>query len=146
VLRGTFAALAGTAPTIAAPARCWFLAPLIAIAATGCVARMVYEFSLVGLVGCLAINFGVRRVFRHRAEVHDRKYHHRAHHQSEDDVAVPEVHPAAESELALSEQDEAGVTASGIGDTETPPPQGQSEFPQEADGDSKGPTSREDDS
>jgi phosphate/sulfate permease len=54
---------------------CWFVAPLIAIVATGCVARLVFHFSTIGLILCLALNFGVRLFFRRRADSHEQKYH-----------------------------------------------------------------------
>ena len=54
---------------------CWFLAPLIAIVATGCVALMVYHFSIVGLALCIALNFGVRAFFQRRADAHEKRHH-----------------------------------------------------------------------
>jgi len=53
---------------------CWFLAPIIAILATGCVAQIVYHLSTVGLVVCLVLNLGLRRFFRHRADTHELQY------------------------------------------------------------------------
>jgi len=54
---------------------CWFIAPLIAIVATGCVARIVYHFSTVGLFLCIALNFGVRYFLKSRADLHEKRYH-----------------------------------------------------------------------
>ncbi|MBN2215849.1 MAG: inorganic phosphate transporter, partial [Pirellulales bacterium] len=54
---------------------CWFLSPLIAIAATGLVARLVYHFSIVGLVACLGLNLTVRSYFHRRADAHERRFH-----------------------------------------------------------------------
>ena len=54
---------------------CWFLAPVIAIVATGCVAILVYHLSVVGLAVCIALNLAVRFLFRRRADAHERKYH-----------------------------------------------------------------------
>jgi hypothetical protein len=54
---------------------CWFLAPLIAVVATGCVAILVYRLSVAGLFLCIALNLGVRFVFHRRADAHERKYH-----------------------------------------------------------------------
>lgn len=59
---------------------CWFIAPLIAIVATGCVATLVYRLEVVGLVLCIALNVVVRFVFRRRADAHERR-----HHRSDDD-------------------------------------------------------------
>jgi len=54
---------------------CWLLAPVIAILATGCVARLVYGLSTAGLVLCIALNLGVRFLSKRRADAHERKYH-----------------------------------------------------------------------
>jgi len=54
---------------------CWFLAPVIAIVATGCVALMVCHLEIVGLVLCIVLNVAVRFVFRRRADAHERKHH-----------------------------------------------------------------------
>lgn len=54
---------------------CWFLAPLIAIVATGMVARLIYHLSVVGIIICIALNFGVRFLFRRFADAHEQKYH-----------------------------------------------------------------------
>jgi phosphate/sulfate permease len=54
---------------------CWFLAPMIALLATGCVAVTVYNLGMGGLALCLVLNFGVRYVFRRRADAHEKKYH-----------------------------------------------------------------------
>jgi len=61
---------------------CWFLAPLIAIVATGCMARLVYHLSVAGLALCIALNLGARRLFKRRADAHEEKYHSQ-HHRSD---------------------------------------------------------------
>lgn len=54
---------------------CWFLAPMIAMVATGCVAVTVFNLGTVGLVACLFLNLFVRYVFRRRADAHEKRYH-----------------------------------------------------------------------
>ena len=54
---------------------CWFLAPLIAIVATGCVATIVFRLSTGGLVVAIALNLGVRFFLKRRADVHEGKHH-----------------------------------------------------------------------
>lgn len=54
---------------------CWFLAPIIAILATGCVALLVYHLSTTGLFACIALNLGARFFFKRRADAHEQKYH-----------------------------------------------------------------------
>ncbi len=54
---------------------CWFIAPVIAVVATGCVAKLVYGLGVGGLVLCIGLNLGARFFFRHRANVHEQKYH-----------------------------------------------------------------------
>jgi hypothetical protein len=54
---------------------CWFIAPVIAIVATGCVATIVYNFSTPGLVICIVLNVCVRWLFKRRADLHEQKYH-----------------------------------------------------------------------
>lgn len=66
---------------------CWFLAPLIAIVATGCVANLVYHLSVAGLIVCIALNFGVRYFFRRRADAHEKKYHFSEHGEPGDDAS-----------------------------------------------------------
>jgi phosphate/sulfate permease len=68
---------------------CWFIAPLIAVVATGCVASLVFHLSTVGLILCIALNLGVRFYFKRRADVHERKYHTSALQQSDDDEETP---------------------------------------------------------
>jgi phosphate/sulfate permease len=67
---------------------CWFLAPLIAVIATGCIATLVYRLSVVGLILCIGLNLGVRLFFRYRADAHERRYH----------PAVSHDHPAVSSD------------------------------------------------
>ena len=54
---------------------CWFIAPVIAILATGCVATIVYQLATWGLLVCILLNLGARMFFRHRANLHEQKYH-----------------------------------------------------------------------
>jgi len=54
---------------------CWFIAPIIAILATGCVARIVYHLSIGGLAICLGLNFAVRFYFKRRADAHEKRHH-----------------------------------------------------------------------
>jgi len=59
---------------------CWFVAPVIAILATGYVALVVYGYSTTrfwytGVILCLLLNFGVRFFFRRRADAHEQRYH-----------------------------------------------------------------------
>jgi len=65
---------------------CWFIAPLIAIVATGCVATLVYRLSTVGLVVCIVLNLVVRFVFKRRADAHERKYHTSASQNQESEL------------------------------------------------------------
>ena len=54
---------------------CWFIAPLIAIVATGCVARVVYHLSSAGLLICIAANLAARLFLKRRADRHERRHH-----------------------------------------------------------------------
>ncbi|MEZ6073459.1 MAG: inorganic phosphate transporter [Pirellulales bacterium] len=54
---------------------CWFIAPVIAIVATGCVALIVYNLKSVGLVTCIVLNLIIRQVFRRRADLHEQMSH-----------------------------------------------------------------------
>jgi len=54
---------------------CWFLAPIIAIVTTGCVAWIVYHLSTADLVACIAMNLAMRHVFKRRADVHEQRFH-----------------------------------------------------------------------
>ena len=54
---------------------CWFIAPVIAIVATGSLALLVYNFSIWGLGGCILINLGVRRFLKSQADRHEKKHH-----------------------------------------------------------------------
>jgi len=54
---------------------CWFLAPVIAVLATGCVARIVFHLSTIGLLLCILLNLGARAFFRRRADAHEKRYH-----------------------------------------------------------------------
>jgi len=65
---------------------CWFLAPIIAIVATGCVATLVYRLEIWGLLLCIALNLGARLFFRHRANLHEKKYHTHLSKSPKDDA------------------------------------------------------------
>jgi phosphate/sulfate permease len=54
---------------------CWFVAPIVAIVATGLVATFVYRLSVMGLAIGLALNLAVRFVFRRRADRHEKRHH-----------------------------------------------------------------------
>jgi hypothetical protein len=54
---------------------CWFIAPLVAVVAPGCVAQIVYQLSTVGLLIAIALNLCVRFYFKRRADSHEKKYH-----------------------------------------------------------------------
>jgi phosphate/sulfate permease len=63
---------------------CWFIAPVIAIVATGCVARIAYHLSVVGLMICLGLNFTVRFYFKRRADAHEKRHHKSTEEESGD--------------------------------------------------------------
>jgi phosphate/sulfate permease len=54
---------------------CWFIAPIIAIVATGFVAYTVYHFTYAGLVLCIFANVGVRYLFKKHADKHEQTHH-----------------------------------------------------------------------
>lgn len=54
---------------------CWFIAPLIAIVMTGCVARLVYHLSVAGLFLCIALNLTTRYLLRQQADRHEQEHH-----------------------------------------------------------------------
>jgi phosphate/sulfate permease len=54
---------------------CWLLAPLIAIIATGLVARLVFHLTTIGLFLGLALNLGVRVILKRRSDAHEKRYH-----------------------------------------------------------------------
>jgi phosphate/sulfate permease len=53
---------------------CWFIAPLVAIVATGGVASIVYHLSSTGLLICIGLNLAARMFFKHHADTHERRY------------------------------------------------------------------------
>lgn len=61
---------------------CWFLAPLIAIVVTGCIATLAYRLEIYGLLLCIMLNLGARFFFRQRANAHEKKYHANIHRDS----------------------------------------------------------------
>jgi len=96
---------------------CWFLAPVIAIVATGCVARIVYHFSVVGLVACFMLNLGVRRYFRRRADDHERKFH--------------KTGPSGDGEFRVDTQPAAGATETLEVSGQEPTAMGESPSPEQ---------------
>ena len=54
---------------------CWFIAPVIAIVATGCVARIVFHLSTVGLIICILLNLFIRLLLKRRADKHEQQHH-----------------------------------------------------------------------
>ncbi len=62
---------------------CWFIAPLIAVVATGCVALLVYHLSIPGLALCVALNLAARWIFRRQADAHERRHHAARNEESE---------------------------------------------------------------
>jgi hypothetical protein len=54
---------------------CWFIAPVIAVVATGGIATIVYQLSTIGLVICIGLNLTARYYFRRRADAHEKTYH-----------------------------------------------------------------------
>lgn len=70
---------------------CWFIAPVIAIVATGCVARLVHDLSFLGLAICLGLSIAVRVFFKRRADLHEKKYHGKVKWKSSDEAASPDA-------------------------------------------------------
>lgn len=56
----------------------WFLAALIAMAATACVANIIYHFSMIGLLAAVVANFAVRRIAKRRSDAQEQRVHQRA--------------------------------------------------------------------
>lgn len=54
---------------------CWFIAPFVAMIATGLVAVAVYNLRTSGLVVCLLANLGLRFLFQRYADRHEKAYH-----------------------------------------------------------------------
>ena len=54
---------------------CWVVAPIIAIVATGCIARIVYHLSTAGLFVCIGITLATRHFLKKRADQHERQHH-----------------------------------------------------------------------
>lgn len=53
---------------------CWFIAPVIAIVATGIVASVIFHLSSGGIFLVFVSNLFLRRLFRRRADSHEKKY------------------------------------------------------------------------
>jgi phosphate/sulfate permease len=66
---------------------CWFIAPVIAIGATGCVAVVIYRLGTAGLGIVLAVNIGVRFLVKRRSDTHERRFHTDLEHHDDDDKA-----------------------------------------------------------
>ena len=54
---------------------CWFLAPIVAILATGLVALTVYHLEIAGLAVAIVANICVRSYFSRRSDAHEKKHH-----------------------------------------------------------------------
>jgi len=54
---------------------CWFLAPLIAIVATGSIAWVVHHLSILGLILAILASLGARFFLKRWSDKHERKYH-----------------------------------------------------------------------
>ncbi len=76
---------------------CWFLAPVVAIVATGCVAVLVYRLSIAGLALCILLNLAVRLMFRWRADAHERKHHHADDDQTKNETPPEEGSPTQQA-------------------------------------------------
>ncbi|NOZ24106.1 MAG: inorganic phosphate transporter [Planctomycetes bacterium] len=66
---------------------CWFLAPVIAVLATGGIARLIYHLSALGLVLGILLNVSARHVLKRRADAHERRYHHTPAPQAGEEVS-----------------------------------------------------------
>jgi len=55
----------------------WFLAAVIAMVATGCVANVIYHFSIAGLVIAGVANFTIRYVAKRRSDAQEERVHTR---------------------------------------------------------------------
>lgn len=75
---------------------CWFLAPVIAVVATGCVAKLVFHLSVVGLVLAILLNFGIRLLFKRRADAHEARYHTSASEAPALVAGPPEAEPGTQ--------------------------------------------------
>lgn len=60
---------------------CWFIAPVIAIVATGLVVLGVYHLGAVGLAGGILINLAVRQLIHRRSDAHEKRYHEAFEHR-----------------------------------------------------------------
>lgn len=54
---------------------CWFIAPVIAVVITGCVALIVYHLTIGGLFVCIGVNVAARLYFKRRSDRHERQFH-----------------------------------------------------------------------
>ncbi len=54
---------------------CWFIAPVIAMLATGIVATTVYNLGITGLCVCMVGNIGLRLLLKRRADRHEAAHH-----------------------------------------------------------------------
>jgi phosphate/sulfate permease len=72
----------------------WFLSAIIAMAATAFVATMIHQFTILGMVACLAANLLVRRTLKRRGDAQARRVKEEAYERA---------HP---EEFALEREDE----------------------------------------
>ena len=63
----------------------WFLAALIAMVATACVANVIYHFSITGLVLAGGANLSVRMIAKRRSDVQEERVHQRVGMSREQD-------------------------------------------------------------
>jgi phosphate/sulfate permease len=54
---------------------CWFIAPMVAILATGIFVNIVYHLSIPGLAIAIVLNFGIRRYFSRMSDAHEKRHH-----------------------------------------------------------------------
>ena len=86
----------------------WFLAALIAVVATACVANIIYHFSMTGLVFAGAANFAVRMVAKRRSDAQEQRVHQRVGTTEEQDWEDADGETPANGSAPSSENDEAG--------------------------------------
>jgi phosphate/sulfate permease len=65
---------------------CWFIAPLVAIVATGGVASIVYHLSTTGLLISIGLNLAARLFFKHHADKHEQSYRSQTERLPENEI------------------------------------------------------------
>jgi phosphate/sulfate permease len=73
---------------------CWFLAPVVAIVATGLVALAIHGLQIAGLALTLAASLGLRLVVKRIADRHEQKYHKRFERDGDHDPDGDDPTPA----------------------------------------------------